>query len=191
VYALLHTAAPPPLTSWLPESGVQLTGLSKSLAPGLRIGYLRGPRELLARAEGALMATTTMASPLVAEVAAALIEDGTADALVGARRKEAAVRQRSARERLGGRVARGSDSGAFHLWLELPESWRSEEFAWHARERGVALTSAEAFAVGRESAANAVRICLGAEDDRRVVDGALDVVAGLLGTLPSLARPTV
>ena len=120
-----------------------------------------------------------------------MIEDGAADALVAARRTEAAARQKIARSRLGALVSPWSQPGAFHLWLDLPEAWRAEELAWHARERGVSLTSSEPFAIARDAPPHAVRICLGAPPDHATLDRGLAVVAELLATSPALARPTI
>ena len=43
VYGLLQEDAPPPLAALAPERVLYLTGLSKTVAPGLRIGYLLFP----------------------------------------------------------------------------------------------------------------------------------------------------
>ena len=69
---------------------------------------------------------------------------------------------------------------AYYLWLRLPEPWRRDSFAAEARARGVLVTPADAFAVGREPAPHAVRLCLGAARTRATLTRGLDAVAGLL-----------
>ena len=49
-----------------------------------------------------------------------------------------------------------------HAWLHLPEPWRGAAFARACRQRGVGVLPADAFAVGRETLAHAVRINVGA-----------------------------
>jgi DNA-binding transcriptional MocR family regulator len=112
-------------------------------------------------------------------VASAWIRDGTADALVEARRKEARERQALARERLAG-ADYDSHPEAYYVWLRLPEPWRSDAFAAEARARGVVVTPSEAFAVGRGAAPHAVRLCLGAARRRETLVLGLDRVAELL-----------
>jgi DNA-binding transcriptional MocR family regulator len=48
VYGLLRDQAPPPLVTLAPERVLYLTGLSKTVSPGLRIGYLVLPPGLRA-----------------------------------------------------------------------------------------------------------------------------------------------
>src|SRR2546426_1943087 len=104
----------------------------------------------------ALAATTWMASPLMAELAARLIEDGTADALVERKRKEAAARQALAAKILGPLPGALAHPNSYHLWLPLPEPWRGEDFASRARQRGVAVNRSEEHTSELQSPCNLV-----------------------------------
>ena len=190
VYGFLPEGAPAPLASHLPEQTIYLTSLSKCVAPGLRIGFLTTPAAKLERVTAALRASTLMASPVMAEVAARLIEDGRAARLTQWQRAEAQARQAIARERLRG-DGLITHPDAFHLWLELPEPWRREDFTAAALRRGVALASAEVFAVGRQPVPHAVRICLQAAQSRAHLDRALDILCELLSSPEASRVPIV
>ena len=77
---------------------------------------------------------------------------------------------------------------SFHLWLPLPEPWRTEEFVAQARARQVVVSPSEEFMVGREGAPHAVRVCLGATASRARLEEGLRRLAELLrnGPEPSL-----
>jgi DNA-binding transcriptional MocR family regulator len=177
--AIWSSVRPRPIAALAPERSYYLTSTSKTLAPGLRIAYVLAPPAIVPRLTASLRATTWAVAPLTAAVASLWIRDGTADALLEARRREARERQAIAVERL-----RGADletkPEAYYVWLRLPERWRGDAFAAEARARGVLVTPAEAFAVGREAAPHAVRLCLGAARTRESLGRGLDVVAGLL-----------
>jgi DNA-binding transcriptional MocR family regulator len=185
VHGLLPQARPLPLAALAPERTYYLTSTSKTLAPGLRIAYVKAPPANVARIAASLRATTWAVAPLTAAIASTWIRDGTADALVLARREEAKARQALARELLDGADVR-THPEAYYLWLRLPEPWTSERFAAEARVRGVVVTPAEAFAVAREPAA-AVRLCLGAPRTRDALRRGLGVVVELLATGGSAA----
>jgi DNA-binding transcriptional MocR family regulator len=179
VHGLLPEERPRPIAALAPERSYYLTSTSKTLAPGLRIAYVAAPPAMVPRLAASLRATTWAVAPLTAAVASAWIRDGTADALLRARREEARARQAVARERLVG-ADMETKPEAYYLWLRLPEPWRRDSFVAEARSRGVLLTPAEAFAVRREPAPHAVRLCLGAARSREALGRGLDVVAGLL-----------
>lgn len=179
VHGLLAGDGIPPLTAFAPQAGYYLTSLSKTIAPGLRVGYLRAPRAAIDRLEGALRATLWMASPLLADVAARWISDGTADAIVGERRAEARARQAAATARLGALRYRAAPSG-FHGWLPVPPEWGTAGFVEAARRAGVALNPAEVFVAGRGHAPSRVRLCLGSAAARADVERGLEVVRDLL-----------
>jgi DNA-binding transcriptional MocR family regulator len=101
-----------------------------------------------------------MATPLVAEIAARWIDDGTADELVAWQREQLALRHRTAERLLAGLSFRHHPH-SLHLWLTLPEVWRAEALVSEARLRGVAITPAAPFTVSRDASENAVRISLG------------------------------
>ena len=96
------------------------------------------------RLAASLRATTWAVAPLTAAVASQWIRNGTADAILAARREEARARQALAREKLRG-FDFDSKPEAYYLWLRLPEPWRSESFAAEARARNVLVTPADAF----------------------------------------------
>ena len=183
IYGFLSTGGPPPLTSFAPDNSIYLTSLSKSVAPGLRVGYLRAPAELLDRIGSSLRTTMWMATPLMAEIASRLVRSGEAGRLADTQRAEAIARQAMAQERLAG-FEFATHPASFHLWLTLPEPWRREEFTAQARRRGVGLASAEAFAVGRAPVPHAVRLAPVAARDRASLDRALVTIANLLREPP-------
>ena len=183
VHSFMLPSPPPPLSSFAPEHSYYIVSTSKSIAGGMRIGYLIAPERMVEPLSTSLRATVWMAAPLMAEIAAEWIRDGTADRLVEQKRAEAAARQEVA-----GRVLEGFRLDAhplsFHLWLHLPEPWRSNEFTAQLERRGVLVTPSEAFVPGRGEAPHAVRICLGTPRSREQLESALAVVRDLLRGTP-------
>jgi DNA-binding transcriptional MocR family regulator len=181
VYGFLLERPLPPLATLAPEHAVYVTSTSKSLVPALRIGYVHGPTSLVERLAGAVRASTYTAPPLMARIASLWIEDGTAGRLVQEKRAETARRQAVMRRLLAGQDYQ-SDTAAAHVWLKLPETWRAEDFAAAAARRGVGVTPAAAFAVGRH-VPNAVRICIGTPP------GIAELERGLTRLVELLANP--
>lgn len=178
VYGFLLDERPPPLVSFMREGGYFLTSLSKSVAPGLRVGYLVAPPGESGRFLDALWATAVMAPPPTAEIAARWIDDGTADAMADARRIEAGARQRIAAAMLAGFDV-DRHPNAFHVWVRLPAPSRSAGFVACALQRGIAVVPGEAFAVG-ELRQPAVRVSLGPPRDHDELRRGLGVLADLL-----------
>ena len=183
VHSFMLPEPPAPLSAFAPDQSYYIQSCSKSFAGGIRIGFLLAPESMVERLTTTLRATVWMAAPLMAEVITEWIRDGTAARLIEQKRVEAVARQEIAR-----RLLRGLDYAAhpvsYHLWLRLPEDWRSEEFLQQARRRGILVTPPEAFVPGRGEAPHAVRICLGAARSRAQLEGALEVIREILSTSP-------
>lgn len=177
----------PPLAQLAPDHTYYITGTSKSLAPGLRIGYVVPPAQRVDRIAATVRASTWLTSPILAELVTGWIESGDADRMVDWKRTEIAARHDLALRILGQWLPRGPVT--FHFWLPLPEPWRTEAFVAQARSRGVMVTPSEEFMVGRESAPHAVRVCLGATLSRDRLEEGLRRLAVLLaqGPQPVLA----
>lgn len=178
VHSFMFERPPLPLSAFAPEHGYYILTTSKSIAGGMRIGYLHAPERMVERLATSLRATVWMAAPLMAEIASEWIKDGTAERLVEQKRQETEARQEIARRVLHGLRFRAHPLG-FHLWLELPEPWRSDEFLAQARRRGVLVTPPEAFVPGREEAPHAVRVCLGAARTRAQLENGLRTIREL------------
>jgi DNA-binding transcriptional MocR family regulator len=187
---LMTDAAPPPLATLAPDVTYYITSLSKTVAPGLRVGFIAGPRGSAQRLAGAVRATAWMSTPLGVEVAARWIADGTADRMLAARRQELAARRGTVRAALNGYTA-ACAPGSMNAWLQLPEPWTANAFVNEARQRGIVLTPAEAFAVDRRDRTPAVRICFGSAPDRARLEEALGVLTDLLERPPSEALPAI
>ncbi|WP_374449499.1 PLP-dependent aminotransferase family protein [Stella sp.] len=189
-YGFLVPDAPPAIAALGIAEGLFLTSLSKSIAAGQRIGYVTARPGRLERVTQAIRATSWMASPIAAAIATGWIGDGTAERMVRERRAEAAARQAMVEAALPGARAPGG-AVSYHAWLRLPDGWRADEFVAEARRRGVAVTPPTAFAVSRQAAPDAVRICYGAAAGREELARGLEILDGLLAENPALADSVV
>ena len=179
----------PPLSAFAADHGFYVASTSKSLTPGLRVGYVRAPAAWIERLTAAMRASSYMVPPLMAALATAWIEDGTADRFVLAKREMAAARWRLAVSILGEAAVRGHPAGT-HLLLMPPPAWHGEELVTAARRRGVGLAPVSAFAVGRTVAEglapdNAVRLCYGTPPSDGEVARGLRILAELLRQEPT------
>jgi DNA-binding transcriptional MocR family regulator len=185
-YGFLAPDAPSSLTSRAPELGYFITTLSKSVAPGVRIGYLRAPRAAIDAIANGAMATTWMVSPITAEIATNWIETGSADATMQWRRREAKARCALARRILGRRAVPERDT--YHFWVPLPEAWRADELIAQAGARGLVLSAPEMFVVGKRAVPHAIRICLGAPRRRDTLERGLSILRELFEDAPPIAN---
>jgi DNA-binding transcriptional MocR family regulator len=183
VHSFMLPNPPPPLSSFAPEHSYYIQSTSKSIAGGMRVGYLFAPARMIESLVTTVRATVWMAAPLMAEIAAEWIKDGTAERLIEQKRFEA-----TARQEIASRVLEGFETEAhplsFHLWLHLPAPWRSNEFAAQLKRRGAAVTPSESFVPGREEAPHAVRVCLGAPRSRAQLERGLNIIREVLQDTP-------
>lgn len=162
---------------------VYVTSFSKSLAPGLRVGYVVAPSSLQ-RPIASCLGAMTWTSPLLVEVVGEWLNDGTAAAIMKARIRTARERQRLAETLLGPALVR-SALPAFHGWLPLPEPWRVDDFVAHASTHGVSLASTDTFVPGRGPTPHAIRVCTGTEPNFERLEVGLRVIAGMLKSGPT------
>ncbi|NWJ41344.1 MAG: PLP-dependent aminotransferase family protein [Geothrix sp.] len=164
VYGLLPEEAPPPLAALAPERVLYVTGLSKTVAPGLRLGYLLLPPMLQARAREAEHHTTWYVTALSMALGTAWLEDGTAWRRLAAQRKELAARHRLCAQGLRRLEWRG-EPHCPHAWLPSPPGG-PERFTRRALQAGVVVVPSDVFAATRAVQELGLRISIGAAPDR-------------------------
>jgi len=183
IWGSLADHPPRPLSSYAPELSFYVSGLSKGMAGGLRVGYVLAPKSRAPNLRGMVRLNNWMTAPLMAEIARRWINDGTGHEIIKWQREQARLRTGIALDILKGYSVR-SDCAAFHVWLELPQPWRGDAFRMEAERQGVFLASGEAFVVGREAAPHALRICTGGNKSIADVKRGIEIVASILNARP-------
>ena len=121
-YGMLEPTASP-IANLIPEHTYLAVGLSKCIAPALRVSYLLVPDAAAeATMRGNLQATTQMPPPLMVALVTQWLRTGVADQIIAAIRNEAAGRQHLA-GRLLKELTFASRPTGHHLWLTLPRHW--------------------------------------------------------------------
>lgn len=161
-----------------------VSGTAKSLAAGLRVGFLVAPPELVDRLAASISATTIMAPAPMAEVVSHWIEDGTAEKVMEWKRAEIRARQKIATASFH-RFDYRAHPASPHGWLTIPEPWCVRDFVSQARMRGIVVSPAEDFIAARSTSAHAVRICLGPVEERAMLEGALGTLVEILDRAPA------
>jgi DNA-binding transcriptional MocR family regulator len=176
---------PDPIAALLPGRTCHVASAAKVLTPGLRVGVLTTPPAARARVVAAVRATAWLAAPLLGEVFARWVGDGTAARVVTARVAAATARRSLAADLLAPYPV-GAAPQAPHLWLTLPEPWTAGQLVAAARQAGVLLSPGDDYAASRALPAHGVRLGLNADvDDDQLRRALLDVVALLAaGPLP-------
>ncbi len=178
VYGLLREEAPPPLVALAPERVIYLTGLSKTVAPGLRIGYLFFPRALRDRMREIEHYTTWYVSALTMALATRWLNDGTAWRRLQQQRKELAARFKLCERHLAGFSWRG-EPHCPHVWISSPPGG-SGAFAKRAQAAGVVVVPSGVLASGRTPTEDGIRLSIGSPPDRSTLAEGLSRLAALL-----------
>ncbi len=193
IYGFLIDAPLPPLHVMAPDRTVYVTGLSKAVAPGLRLGYTVVPDGLMPKFLGAMRTNVLMASSISCEIGTDLIQSGAATAVANRQRDEIRARQELVGRRLGDLGIRAQDTSS-HCWMPVPESF-ADETTFRARlmERGVQVSPGSVFAIDEAMPLNEphVRLCLGAEGERARLDQALKIISDVARTDLGAATPVV
>ncbi|UOK35928.1 PLP-dependent aminotransferase family protein [Pseudomonas palleroniana] len=158
-YAFLADDAPLPLASLAPERTVYVGGFSKSVATGLRVGFIAAPLAWVKGLERRIMATTWNVPGVMSAIAVAWIEDGTVARLEAQKRQDARMRQALAAQVLKG-VDYISHPSSYFLWLPLGEDARADQIAMTLQREQISVSTAEPFAVSAY-VPHALRLALG------------------------------
>ncbi|MFM9379906.1 PLP-dependent aminotransferase family protein [Pseudomonas sp. UV AK001] len=161
-YAFLVDNPPPPLADLAPERTVYVSGLSKNIATGLRVGFIAAPLKIVPALDRIIRATTWNTPGVMTAMACGWLDDGTVTLLEAQKRDDARARQVLAAEILQGLPMVGHPSSYF-LWLPLPEDARSDQVVIELMKEQISVTNAEPFTVSAH-VPHAIRLALGSVD---------------------------
>lgn len=178
-YAFLADTPPPPLQALAPELTVYVSGFSKNLATGLRVGYVIAPSKWVPALERAVRATTWNTPGVMTALVCGWLEDGTVTRFEAAKRRDATARQALARTVLAGLKVIGHPASYF-LWIVLPQEVRADQIAVALLAQNVAVSTAEPFSVSHP-VPHALRLALGSVE-LAVLREALHKVREVIGT---------
>lgn len=180
-YGLLPQRPLAPIASMAPERTWHIASVSKILAPGLRVAWLRAPTVGQAwRLAADVHETAIMAPPLNAAVVADWIGDGTFGRLVSAVRDEARLRQQIAAECLDPETFH-AQAESYHLWVPLLDGIDAGHVIGSLRPHGLSIVAGDAFAVDRSTAASALRVSISGLVSRERLDRGLRLLGALTG----------
>jgi 2-aminoadipate transaminase len=148
---------------------IQVSTFSKIIAPGLRLGWVVGPRRAIERMTALRQSMDTCANALAQRIVARFIESGALDRHIAnlrslyPRRRDALVSALHA--------SLGSDKGfrwtlpmgGMFVWVQLPDEHDGAALAQAAFREGVAIVPGSAFDGDRCS--RAIRLCFAAVDE--------------------------
>ena len=154
------------------ENVVYASSFSKTVCPGVRVGYLVGPPELIARI--AKLATNTYISPsmvaqaLVYQFARSGALERSIETVKNALRERAATLCNALADKLpDARFV--APQGGYFLWIEMPKGTDVDALFSAAQERGVQFVKGSDFVL--EGAGNALRLAYSGVTPEQIQEG--------------------
>jgi DNA-binding transcriptional MocR family regulator len=151
---------------------VYASSFSKTVCPGIRVGYLVGPAAVIKQVQG--IATNTYISPnMVAQsIVNQFVRSGRMDAAVGTVKE--ALRERrdaviAALERELPEATYARPEGGYFMWVELPEEISVDELERAASERGVLFVKGSDFLL--EGGGNTLRLAYSGVTPEQIDEG--------------------
>jgi DNA-binding transcriptional MocR family regulator len=180
VYGQLLTEQPVLLAQLAPERTFHVGGLSKTVAAGVRSGWVSCPASFAPRVQTAHKMVTGGIPFMLAELAAEMVLSGEADTIRDQVRREISGRESIARQSLAG-LEFNSHRLAPFLWLKLPEPWISSTFKNAAAAEGVLVDDEDEYKPGRnEKIYHRVRIGFSAPPTRQDVQSGFSTIRRLV-----------
>jgi DNA-binding transcriptional MocR family regulator len=180
LYGALTDDRTPLLAEFAPERVFVVGGLSKSVAAGVRGGWLSCPAHFRHSIRVAHKMVTGGMPYLLAELCAQLVLSGEAAAIRARSIAEINARLDIVRKTLAGCDFNIASNIPF-VWLALPEPWNSGTFKNAAYGQGVLVDDEDEFKAGRsDQVFHRVRIGISAPRTRSEVEGGLIKLRRLL-----------
>lgn len=180
LYGSLLADTPPPMSAFAPERTFLVSGLSKSVAAGVRGGWVACPPLYAPRVRIAHKMMTGGLPFLLAEVTARLVLSGEAQRLMQLTVEELSAREAMARQAFAG-IEFQSRPGIPFLWMKLPEPWLSGTFKKAAQEDNILIDDEDEFKSGRCGSAHPhVRISFSTPSTREAVHRGFSKLSNLL-----------
>ena len=153
---------PKPLAAQLPGRSILLGTFSKVLSPGLRLGYVHAPQDVIAKMTLARQAADLQTSSLTQRLVLRVLEDGLLDAQLPRIR----ALYRAQRDAMLAALSRHMPDtvlwdvpqGGMFLWLRLPEGADAAALLPLALERKVAYVPGTAFYAAGVAPRNTLRL---------------------------------
>lgn len=158
-YAYLVDGPPPPLAALAPEITVYVSGLSKNIATGLRVGFVIASPSRMGSIERAIRATTWNAPAITTAIASQWLQDGTVARLETQKRRDAEARQAIAREALRP-LDQLAHPSSYFTWLPMPQGGRADRIAAALHRVQISVSTAEPFST-TSHVPQALRVALG------------------------------
>jgi 2-aminoadipate transaminase len=171
---------------------IYLSTFSKTLAPGLRLGWVIAPMEVIARLVQLKQAADLHTSTFVQQLAFETAREGFLDRHI--RRLRAAYRERRdvMLATLGAEMPLGASwthpAGGLFVWLKLPEGMDSEALLRRALQRDVAFVPGTAFFAERSKGQRYCRLNFSNTVPERIREG-IQRLAGVLQMEPLQPEP--
>lgn len=171
---------------------IHIGSLSKSIAPGLRLGYVVGPAELIAELRGVRRLNIRHPSAYMQRAFALFLSLGHHDALL--RRLSAAYRQRgeillAALAEHAPMLAPTRISGGASCWVRGPEGLDADALAQVAAHNGVLIEPGSVFFNQRVPPNNYFRLGFSAIQDDAVVPG-IKALVQCIAAMPDAPKVT-
>lgn len=148
---------------------------SKVLSPGLRVGYVVAPKEIIAKMTVAKQSSdvhTTILSQMICERFLAEYDfDAHIAGLREIYRKKSSLMIRQIDQNFHPAVTHTNPEGGLFLWCTLPKGSDMLAFCKAAVERGVAMVPGSAFLTDDHGTSESVRLNFSTPTDEQIVDG--------------------
>jgi 2-aminoadipate transaminase len=152
-----------------------LSTVSKMLAPGFRVGWMKAPEALIERFDTAKQSTDLTSGILDQHIVHQALRLGVADRLAprlrDLYRHKRDVMARAISARLGSRLTWPTPKGGFFIWATLPEGHTDTELLERALQYGVIFVVGSAFHVDG-GGHNTIRLSFSAPSPERIEEGA-------------------
>jgi DNA-binding transcriptional MocR family regulator len=170
---------PPTFYALAPERTYHVTSLSKTLAPGLRIGFVVTPhgQDRTLKAHIRTMAARTVG--ITGEIARYWIETELAEGILNRTRNELASRRETFISIFKGTSFR-CEQGAPYAWLQLPEHWSAARFASTLLAQRIKVSPGSIFHLTPRNTSRHIRICLGSPQSNWNLRKAFETIRALM-----------
>lgn len=158
-YGYLVRRPPPPVAVYAPERTVYITGFSKNVATGLRVGAVVCPTSYRPALERAVRATTWNTPSLMTALVCNWIQDGTVARFETLKRRDAHQRQAVLKAALGD-ISCITHPDSYFAWIPLPDEARADRIARALMDDNISVSTAEPFCTSLV-VPQALRVALG------------------------------